>query len=128
MALLGVLAMAGYQNRDKLAEMLGNAGGRRGPAGEGGRDGGAFGGLGEGLRDLVDRFRQGGHGETADSWVNHGPNRSLAPGQLEQVLDEETLEAISRQTGLPRNEVIARLMRDLPDAVDRYTPDGRLPG
>jgi len=33
-ALLGLLAVAGYQNRDKIAEMLGGAG-KSGPAGGG---------------------------------------------------------------------------------------------
>jgi uncharacterized protein YidB (DUF937 family) len=140
-ALLALLAVAGYQHRDKLAGMLGGAGGGAGtgPADEAGQRGGAampasgtsagIGGmLGGGLTELVNRFRQAGHGETADSWVAHGPNRDLAPGQLEKVLDPETLETISRQTGLSREDVLARLTRELPTAVDRYTPDGRLPG
>jgi uncharacterized protein YidB (DUF937 family) len=141
-ALLALLAVAGYQHRDKIAEMIGGAGRGgpgTGPADEAGQRGGAalpgagasagVGGLiGGGLKELVDRFRQSGHGETADSWVAHGPNRDLAPGQLETVLDAETLDTISRQTGLPREEVLARLTRELPSAVDRYTPDGRLPG
>lgn len=138
-ALLALLAVAGYQNRDKLAGMLGSASGGTGPADEAGQRGGAampasgasagVGGLiGGGLKELVDRFRQAGHGETADSWVAQGPNRDLAQDQLEKVLDPETLETISRQTGLSRQEVLARLTRELPSAVDRYTPDGRLPG
>ncbi len=136
-ALLAVLAIAGYQHRDKLGEMLGNATGRpAGPPAEGGRRGGqaAAGGaagigtmLSEGLRDLVDQFRGAGHGATADSWVAQGPNRDLAPGQVEQVIDRETLDSLARQTGLSREELIARLTRELPSAVDRYTPEGRIP-
>ncbi|WP_270933882.1 YidB family protein [Falsiroseomonas oryzae] len=134
LALLGVLAVAGYQNRDKLAEMLGGAGARRpaGPPGEAGRLGGVqTGGIGgtltEGLRDLVDRFRQSGHGETAESWVRQGPNRECDAAQLEAAIGAETLDALSRQTGLSREEICARLSRELPTAVDRYTPEGRLP-
>ena len=83
--------------------------------------------LGSGLQDLIDRFRQAGHGDTADSWVAPGPNREIAPSQLEQALGTETVDTIARQTGLSRDEVIARLTRELPSAVDKYTPDGRLP-
>jgi uncharacterized protein YidB (DUF937 family) len=141
-ALLALLAVAGYQHRDRIAEMVGGAGGGgagagSGPADEAGQRGGAavpasasagIGGMiGGGLKELMDRFRQAGHAETAESWVAHGPNRDLAPGQLEKVLDPETLETISRQTGLPREEVLTRLTRELPSAVDRYTPDGRIP-
>lgn len=141
-ALLAVLAIAGYQNRDKLAEMLGSAtGGRDRLPDEAGRAGGtgqtgmagaaAAGGIGGmlsgGLKDLMDRFRQSGHGETADSWVAHGPNRPVAPDHLEQAIGPETLDTLAGQTGLSRQEILARLSKNLPEAVDKYTPDGRLP-
>jgi uncharacterized protein YidB (DUF937 family) len=144
LALLGVLAVAGYQNRDKLAEMLGSAGGRRpggsppagptpaGPAGEAGRDSGAMaaGGIGamlsDGLRDIVDRFRQSGQGDAAESWVGAGPNRPVAPRELETAIGTEALDDLAERTGLSRQEMIARLTRDLPGAVDGCTPDGCL--
>jgi uncharacterized protein YidB (DUF937 family) len=112
-ALLGLLAVAGYQNRDKIAEMLrgaggtdprtgetaggGGLGGLLGGSGGGGGLGGLLGGgggagglggllgglggagvgglLGGGLNDLVDRFKQNGRGDLADSWVGTGPNK-----------------------------------------------------
>lgn len=140
-ALLGVLAVAGYQNRDKLAEMLsgftrgspqtpGTASLPRGPAGttgDGTNDGSIGSILTEGIRDLVDRFRQVGHGDAADSWVAHGPNREVSPQNIEAAIGNDTLEALVKQTGLSRAEVISRLTRELPNAVDKYTPDGQLP-
>jgi uncharacterized protein YidB (DUF937 family) len=142
MALLGVLAVAGYQHRDKLGEMLGRVtGGQGGPGGSvpdaagraGGRmpqghDGSIGAMLTESLQDLVDRFRGAGHGDTAESWIAPGPNRPVEASHLESAIGAETLEELARQTGLSRQEVLARLARDLPDAVDRYTPEGRLPG
>ena len=98
-ALLGLLAIAGYQNRDKLAEMLGGKqsvpGAPQGQSGLGGLLGQLSGGLGTGgvggllsggLGELVDRFKQSGHGETIDSWVSSGPNKQVAPSQLEQAI------------------------------------------
>ncbi len=142
-ALLAVLAIAGYQNRDKLAEIFGSAMRRTGgPDGDAGRAGalpaGLPGGLGTGaggiggmisggLQELIDRFRQTGHGDTADSWVRQGPNTPCNAQQLEQAIGPETLETLARQTGLSREEIVSRLCRELPDAVDRYTPDGRVP-
>jgi uncharacterized protein YidB (DUF937 family) len=82
--------------------------------------------LSGGLAELVDRFKQSGHGETAESWVRTGPNKPIAPPQLEQAIGPEVLDTLSRQTGLSREELLARLSRELPDAVDRYTPQGRL--
>ncbi len=146
-ALLGLLAVAGYQNRDKLAEMLGGSGSnaQRVPSqGQGqqgyeqqqgglggllsGLGGGGLGGLlGGGLSELVENFKQKGHGEVADSWVRTGPNQQIAPHQLEKAIDPDVLATLTQQTGLSREELLSRLSRELPDAVDRYTPDGRLP-
>src|SRR4051794_36668654 len=88
-ALLGMLALAGFQNRDKITEMLKGAG-TSGPnttadqSGLGGLMGsltgmlsgggstgstpgaGAAGGLlSNGLNELLDTFKQNGHGDTA---------------------------------------------------------------
>ncbi len=139
LALLGLLAVAGYQNRDKIKEMLGNANRRTGPDGGaaggsildnlGGMLGGAGAGgvLSGGLGGLIDRFKQAGQGETADSWVKTGPNQPVSPNQLEQALGEDDLRELSEKTGLSREELLTRLSRTLPEAVDQYTPDGRLP-
>jgi uncharacterized protein YidB (DUF937 family) len=75
----------------------------------------------------VDRFKQSGQGDKAESWVGTGPNKPVTPTQLEQAIGPEILESLSKQTGLSRNELLARLSRELPDAVDKYTPQGRLP-
>jgi uncharacterized protein YidB (DUF937 family) len=83
--------------------------------------------LSGGLSELIDRFKQSGHGETAESWVGTGPNKPITPAQLEQAIGPEVLETLSRQTNLSREELLARLSRNLPDAVDKYTPQGRLP-
>jgi uncharacterized protein YidB (DUF937 family) len=141
-ALLGLLAVAGYQNRDKLAEMLkgvGNgtqpgAGNQQGPLGgllgnlSGALAGGGVGGLlNGGLGELLDRFKQNGQGDAAESWINKGPNKELPPPQLKQAIGADVLAALEQQTGLSQEELLARLSRELPTAVDRYTPDGRLP-
>lgn len=143
-ALLGLLAVAGYQNKDKIAEMLGGLGGSNdGRPGDGGQQGGLGGVLGNlggmlggagaggvlsgGLGDLLDRFKQNGQGEAADSWVRTGPNQSVSANQLESALGSDVLETLTRQTGLSREDLLSRLAKVLPDAVDKYTPDGRIP-
>ena len=140
-ALLGLLAVAGYQNRDKIAEMLRGMGqsspGSAGQSGLGGLldrlkgslggEAGAGGLLSGGLGELVDRFKQTGHGDTADSWVGTGPNKQVTPSQLEQAIGPDVLDTLTKQTGLSREELLARLSRELPNAVDKYTPQGRVP-
>ena len=39
----------------------------------------------------------------------------------------EVWDTLSKQTGLSRDELVTRLCRELPDAVDKYTPQGRVP-
>jgi uncharacterized protein YidB (DUF937 family) len=141
-ALLGLLAIAGYQNRDKLAELLRGAQAKSGPSSDvlqGDREGtlGNLGGilsgtsvgglLGGGLKELVDSFKSSGQGEIADSWVRTGPNKPISPQALERAISPEIWAALSAQTGLSRQELLTRLSRELPEAVDKYTPEGRLP-
>jgi len=145
-ALLGLLAVAGYQNRDKIAEMLGGLtsnpqGGQSGtsqlPGGLGGLGGllgglagqgqGSGGFLNGGLGELLESFQKNGQGDVADSWVGTGPNKEVAPPQLEQAIGPDVLDTLTQQTGLSREEILSRLSRELPRAVDQYTPEGRIP-
>ncbi|WP_179736549.1 MULTISPECIES: YidB family protein [unclassified Bradyrhizobium] len=139
-ALLGMLAIAGYQNRDKLADMfrsatsgqqpgagkdslsgmLGNLGGLAGGSGVGSL-------LNGGIGELLEHFKQNGQGEAAQSWINQGPNREVTPPELKQAIGPDVLQKLEQQTGLSQQEILDRLSRELPTAVDKYTPDGRIP-
>ncbi len=137
-ALLGLLAIAGYQNRDKIGEFL-NSMGKPGTAGQGGLGGllgqlsnslkgqSAGGVISGGLAELLDRFKQSGQGATANSWIGSGPNKPCTSAQLEQALGPDVLQNLMELTGLSRDELVARLCRELPNAVDKYTPQGRIP-
>jgi uncharacterized protein YidB (DUF937 family) len=151
LALLGLLAVAGYQNRDRIREVLGNIGGGRSPGsmpglnpspgseapGSGGGLGGLLGGLlggsgiGDtvhgGLSDLLNHFTGNGQGQAASSWVQTGPNRELNINELEGALGEDTIAELTNRTGLSRTDLLTRLQGVLPSAVDQMTPDGRLP-
>ena len=80
-----------------------------------------------GLGDLLRQFQQSGHGDTADSWVSQGPNKQISPDDLGRALGADQINALSSQSGLSREELLAGLSRQLPDVIDHLTPDGRLP-
>jgi uncharacterized protein YidB (DUF937 family) len=184
-ALLGILAVAGYQNRDKIAatlrELTGGAQpqasgaqpGGAAPQADGGlggllgsilggaqpggsssaqQDGGGLGGLGGllgglaggglgdllkgnsaggilsgGLGGLLDQFQQNGYGDTANSWVSSGENKPIDHGQLSQALGPDVLDELAKATGLSKDDLLARLSKTLPQAVDGLTPQGRVP-
>jgi uncharacterized protein YidB (DUF937 family) len=147
-ALLGMLAVAGYQNRDKLGSMLGGANGNAnsgagglGGQGQGGGLGGLLGGalgggagagglgsvLSGGLGDLMERFNGSGHAPKAQSWVGTGQNEPIEANDLEQTLGADTIQELQEKTGLSRQELLERLSKTLPDAVNHFTPEGRIP-
>jgi uncharacterized protein YidB (DUF937 family) len=80
-----------------------------------------------GLGDLLKQFQQNGQGEAANSWVSQGPNKQILPGDLASALGADQLNALSAQSGLSREELLAGLSQHLPDAINHLTPDGRLP-
>jgi uncharacterized protein YidB (DUF937 family) len=141
MALLGLLAYKTMKGKN-LSDMFGaNAGGQAG-AGQGGPAQGGLGGLLQGglggllggggilsggLNDLLKQFQNSGQGEKAQSWVSTGQNQPIEPSELQNALGEERIAWLMQQTGLSREELLDGLSRELPEAVDKLTPQGRLP-
>ena len=139
-----VKAVRQYQQSRQAAETP-PAGTAPSPAahGEGGSLGGLLGGLlggGAGLGGLVGslggagalgalvrQFQNKGLSSQAGSWVGTGPNQPLQPHEVDQVLGESTLNELQARTGLSRDELLQELARELPQAVDAATPQGRIP-
>ena len=99
------------------------------PGGLGGLLGGATAGtvLSGGLGNLIKEFQDSGHGRAAQSWVGTGPNQKIAPNELASALGNDTIDALSRQTGVGREDLLAGLSQHLPDLINQLTPNGRLP-
>jgi uncharacterized protein YidB (DUF937 family) len=127
-----------------LGDLLGRLFGGRSAAGPAGSDaslndllrgglcgllGGAAAGsvLSGGLGNLIRDLQNSGHGGVADSWVQPGLNREIAPGDLAHALGGDTLDALGRQTGMDRDDLLEELSQHLPEFVDQLTPQGRLP-
>jgi uncharacterized protein YidB (DUF937 family) len=85
-----------------------------------------FGGAGA-LGSLVDQFRQRGFGDQVNSWVGAGQNQPIAPDQLDQALGADTIDQLSRQFQMPRNQLLSELSNELPGAIDHMTPGGQIP-
>ena len=143
MALLGLLAYKAVKGFSGNPAQPGTA-----PSGP---EGGAFGGLGDlfkglgsgsgmaagagglgglltgGLGDLLKQFQGAGKEDVAKSWVGTGQNRPITPADLGTVLTPEQIDFLMARTGLSREELLAGLSEQLPQAVDQLTPEGRLP-
>src|SRR5215475_9367626 len=114
---------------DILGGLLGGLGGRSASGGSpnlqlpGGAGNVLSGGLGNLLRDL----QNSGQGRVAQSWVGTGPNQEIEPDDLGKALGADTINALTAQTGMSREDLLEGLSQQLPEMVDRLTPNGRLP-
>lgn len=156
MALLGLLAYKAFKSSGGLGGVLGGAqpapagtnpsnpsGGALGeilgglfggtssgaPGGLGGLLGGAGAGgvLSGGLGNLVRDLQNSGQGQAVKSWVAGGPNQAIAPESLAAAIGADTLDALSKQTGMKREDILSGLSQQLPGLVDHLTPEGRVP-
>ena len=114
---------------DILGGLLGGLGGRSASGGSpnlqlpGGAGNVLSGGLGNLMRDL----QNSGQGRVAQSWVGTGPNQEIEPDDLGKALGADTINALTAQTGMSREDLLEGLSQQLPEMVDRLTPNGRLP-
>jgi uncharacterized protein YidB (DUF937 family) len=123
-ALLGLVAVAGYQNRDKIGEFVKNlsTGGGANPT-----TAAIPGGLAGALGGLVGQLQANGLGDAANSWVGKGANMAVNSGQLSQALGPDVIAAIAAKTGLSAEVISGALAQVLPQVVDGLTPNGQIP-
>lgn len=141
MALIGLLAYRTFHGQGRLAELLGRTAPGQMPAQSGSGAGGIGGLLGSflggaggtgstlsnGLGDLLRQFQSSGQGDKMQSWIGTGTNQSIGPSELENAVGSDKIDWLARETGMPRDELLSGLSRELPNLVDKLTPHGRIP-
>jgi uncharacterized protein YidB (DUF937 family) len=80
-----------------------------------------------GLQGMLGKFQQAGYGEQAQSWIGTGQNMPIDAGALSQIFGQGELSQIAQQLGIPHEQVAGQLAQELPNVVDRMTPDGQIP-
>jgi len=143
LALLAIYAMKHVRRADAApTQPAGPAGGNVGlPGGQGGNLGdllrGTLGGLlggaaagtvlNGGLGGLLKQLQESGQGDVARSWVGTGPNKAIPQGDLANAIGADTLDELSKRTGMDRGDLLSGLSQHLPGFVDQLTPQGRVP-
>jgi uncharacterized protein YidB (DUF937 family) len=79
------------------------------------------------LGELMERFKEKGLGEVFGSWVGTGKNQAIRPDQVRDAIGDDQMGQMAQQAGLSVDELSKYLSKYLPGAVDRMTPDGKLP-
>jgi uncharacterized protein YidB (DUF937 family) len=129
-ALLGLLAIAGYKNRDKIGEFINEAtreGGHFDQAKKQFGEATAGTTIGKSLDEMVKQFGQNGEGDKPKSWIENGPNKPITEPQIEKGAGPDLIDELAAKAGLSRDELLTRLRQVLPDAVDKMTPGGKIP-
>jgi uncharacterized protein YidB (DUF937 family) len=80
-----------------------------------------------GLEGVLGRFRQGGLGQQADSWVGTGQNMNISPDQLQQIFGSSTISDLASQLGMPEDQAGSTMARLLPEVINHLTPQGQVP-
>ncbi|WP_409056868.1 YidB family protein [Streptomyces sp. SYP-A7185] len=116
---------AGSGGGNVLGSLLGGllGGGAGGSGGQGGAGGG------NPLGGLMDMITKSGlvSQDQLDSWVGKGDNQPLSPDQVKQAVPDETLDKVATDAGVSRDEAADQIARQLPQAVDKLTPEGQVP-
>jgi uncharacterized protein YidB (DUF937 family) len=80
-----------------------------------------------GLAGLVDAFQKKGLGHVVSGWISTGPNPPVSASQVTDAIGQETLAQFASHAGVPVSQAGSLLAELLPTAVDRLTPDGKVP-
>lgn len=75
----------------------------------------------------LQRFRQKGYNQQADSWVSTGPNDPMPVGAVDDVVGMDELSRLSQQLGVSNDEVAGGMAEILPEVANQLTPDGEIP-
>ncbi len=127
-ALIGLLAAkaatGGFGN---LGGLLGGGQQPAAPQGQPQSEPQGSGGLLGGLGGLLHSFEQNGLGNVAQSWVGSGQNQSVAPTQVQQAIGPDMIRELAQRTGRSEQDIAQQLAQELPEIVNRLTPQGRVP-
>jgi uncharacterized protein YidB (DUF937 family) len=81
-----------------------------------------------GVQGIVAQLEKQGLGATVQSWVSTGANQPISPDQVHQAFGGGTLAQLAAKAGMTPQELAQKLSQVLPTAIDRLTPDGKVPG
>lgn len=101
---------AGSKEPDLMSTILNLVGGQQG-----------------GLNGFIQQFAAKGLGDVAQSWVGTGKNLPISPDQLQSVLGSDVIKGLASKVGIDNNALLGQLSNLLPQAVDKLTPEGKIP-
>lgn len=80
-----------------------------------------------GISGLLDKLRNSGLGQHADSWVSSGHNLPVSPDQLRDAVGPDILGQLASHFGMTQEQASSGLAQVLPELVNQMTPAGDVP-
>lgn len=79
-----------------------------------------------GLSGVLDKFKAGGLGDAAASWVGKGENMPVSAEQISSVLGSGAIADMAARFGIDPETLSAQIAQHLPTVVDKMTPNGEV--
>jgi uncharacterized protein YidB (DUF937 family) len=80
-----------------------------------------------GLSAIVAKLQQAGLGDQVKSWLGNGQNLPITAQQLQEVLGSDAVRQLAAKYNIPVDQITQILAQQIPNAVDKASPDGKLP-
>jgi len=80
-----------------------------------------------GLDAVVKDFQSSGFGRQVDSWMSTGKNEAISAIEVGQAIGVSKLRDLAQATGVDFDKARDLLAEYLPIAIDKATPEGKLP-
>ncbi len=80
-----------------------------------------------GLDAVVKKFKEGGYKRQVESWISTGQNQAISSIEVGQAIGVEKLKKLAEASGVDLNKARDLLAQYLPVAIDKATPEGKLP-
>ena len=80
-----------------------------------------------GLSAIIAKLQQAGFGDQVKSWLGNGQNLPITAEQLQQVLGSDAVKQLAARFNIPVDQLSKVLAQQLPHAVDKASPNGKLP-
>ena len=79
-----------------------------------------------GVGGILEKFKAGGLGEAAASWVGKGENIPVSADQISSVLGSGAIAEMAAKFGIDPATLSAQIAEHLPTVVDKLTPNGEV--
>ena len=77
-----------------------------------------------GIGGILDKFKEGGLGDAAASWVSLGENLPVSADQVASVFGNSAIADLAAKFGISPDVLTSQIAQHLPEVINKVTPSG----